>query len=81
MSLLRYSDAIRVWDWIQWRLPADLWMEAQQVLHDANPPTPTDPVLAAGLAELIAPGTTRARRLQLLQQLLTFIKNNETGNK
>jgi hypothetical protein len=76
--MTRALQAHQIWDWIQWRLPADLWLEAQQAIRSQSPPTPTDPVLAAGLAELLAPGTTRARRLQLLGQLLTIIKNNST---
>jgi hypothetical protein len=72
----RYLEALQVWDWIQFRLPPALWLEAQQVLRSNNPPTPSDPQIAAGLAELLLPGTTNARRLELLQQLLTIIKNN-----
>lgn len=75
--MTRALEARQIWDWIQWRLPADLWLEAQQILRDTNPPTPSDPALASGLAELLSAGTTRARKLQLLQQLLLLIKNNQ----
>lgn len=74
----RALEAQQIWDWIQWRLPADIWLEAQQAIRDPSPPTPLDPQLAAGLAELLDPLTTRARQLQLLGQLLNIIKNNET---
>jgi hypothetical protein len=74
----RALQAKQVWDWLQWRLPADVWMEAQQVLTPTRP-TPSDPVLAAGLTEILAPETTQTRRIQLLQQLLTIIKNNESS--
>ncbi len=76
--MTRALQAKQIWDWIQWRLPADVWMEAQQTLHPTQP-VPSDPTLAAGLAELVNPSTTRARRIQLLQQLLTIIKNNESS--
>lgn len=67
-------EADQIWDWIQWRLPADIWLEAQSRLRSPSPPTPADPLLAAMLAELQDPLTTRARRLQLLEQLLRIIK-------
>lgn len=76
--MTRALQAKQIWDWLQWRLPADVWMEAQQVLHPTQP-VPSDPVLVAGLAEILDPSTTRARRLQLLRQLLTIIKNNESS--
>jgi hypothetical protein len=72
----RYLEAVQIWDWIQWRLPADLWLEAQQSIRDASPPVVQDPALVSGLAELQNAGTTRARKLQLLGQLLTIIKNH-----
>ncbi len=71
----RYFEAIQIWEWIQWRLPPDLWLKAQQVLREESPPTPQDPALAAGLTELLDSRTTDARKLQLVQQLLTIIKN------
>lgn len=71
----RYLDAVQVWEWIKWRLPPSLYMEAQQVLFRGPQPTPTDPVVAAGFAEVLNPATTNARRLELLQQLLVFIRD------
>lgn len=70
----RYFEAQQIWNWIQWRLPPSEWMEAQQVLHPGPPPV-TDPILSAGLAEIQAPGTTRARRIELLGDLLLYIRN------
>lgn len=83
LATRRFLEAKLIWEWIQWRLPADVWLEAQQVLA-GNQPTVTDPVLSAGLTELLAAGTTRARKLQLLRQLLNIIKdplNAETQPK
>lgn len=71
----RYFEARQIWNWLQWRIPIDLWMEAQRILYDEDPSTPRDPELVAGLAELQNPATTRARKLVLLRQLLTIVKN------
>lgn len=74
-SVTQKLEAAQIWDWIQWRLTPDLWLEAQQSIRDANAPTPSDPALASGLAELLNPLTLRSRKLVLLQQLLNIIKN------
>lgn len=75
MTTIRKMEALSIWDWIQWRLPPEVWLEAQDVLHNATMPSPTDPQLAAGFAELINPATTNARKLILLRQLLNIIKD------
>jgi len=70
----RELEAVQVWQWLRWRLPPDLYMEAQQAL-EGEAPQPQDPQIAAGFAELRDPATSRARRLQLLRQLLRTIKD------
>lgn len=77
MTTARYYEARQLWDWIQWRLPPAVWLEAQQVLRDANPPPLTDPELVQGLATLLNPATTNAQKLTLIRQLLLIIKNND----
>lgn len=71
----RYLEAQQIWDWIQWRLAPDVWIECQQVLRPDTPPVVSDPALSAGLAEILKASTTRARRITLLRQLLSIIKN------
>ncbi len=71
----RNIEALQIWVWIAPRLPPDIWLACQDVLKDPTQPSPTDPDLAAGFAELLAPGTTNNRKLVLLRQLLTIIRN------
>jgi len=71
-SASRILEAWQIWDWLQWRLSPAQWLEAQQVIHGPQP-TPTDPVLAAGLTEILNPATTNARRLELVQDLLRVL--------
>lgn len=66
-------EALQIWDWVQWQLPPDLWLECQSRLRSPTPPTPSDPLLAALLNELQNPQTTRQRRLQLLEMLLRYV--------
>lgn len=73
---MRELEALQVWLWLRWRLPPDLYMECQQALFEGPAPAPTDPQIAAGFAELQDPETTRARKLQILRQLLTLLKNS-----
>ncbi|RPH70245.1 hypothetical protein EHM76_06685 [bacterium] len=75
MTTIRKMEAMSIWDWIQWRLPPEVWLAAQDVLHGTAMPTPTDPQLAAGLAELVNPTTTNTRKLTLIRQLLNILKN------
>lgn len=74
VNATRYFEAQQIWAWIQWRLPPSEWMEAQQVLTGPQP-TPTDPTLSAGLTELLNPLTLRVRRIELLGDLLRYIRN------
>ena len=67
-------EALQVWLWLQFRLPPDVWFEAQRILSPAMP-TPTNPQLAQGLAAILDSRTLPAVRLQLLEQLLLTIKN------
>lgn len=71
----RNIEALQIWAWIAPRLPPDVWLACQDVLKDPTQPNPTDPDLAAGLAELLNPSTTNNRKLVLLRQLLNIIKN------
>lgn len=66
-------EAMQIWDWVQWRLPPDLWLECQGKLRSPSPPVPTDPLLAALFEELLSTQTTRQRRLQLLELLLRYL--------
>ena len=75
MTAVRYFEALQIWDWVQWRLSIDLWLEAQQYLRGSAAPTPTDPQLAQGLALLLNPGTPRSTKLSLIKQLLDIIKS------
>lgn len=75
MTTTRVIEAKGIWDWIQWKLPPEVWLEAQDVLHNQTRPAPTDPQLAAGLAELLDPSTTIARRKTLIRQLLLVIRD------
>jgi hypothetical protein len=75
MTTTRVIEAKGIWDWIQWKLPPEVWLEAQDVLHSQTQPNPTDPQLASGLAELLNPATTTARRKTLIRQLLLIIRD------
>lgn len=74
----RYIQALILWDWIQWRLPPSIWLEAQQVLRGDDPPPITDPTLVQGLNQLLDPQTTNPQKLQLVRDLLLFIRARST---
>jgi hypothetical protein len=73
-NLQRYADAVLVWEWLQWRLPPQVWFDAQRALAGETPPTVTTPAIANGLATILDPKTTDPQRLLLLQQLLGIIR-------
>lgn len=74
MTLLRYHDARRAWEWLQWRLPPQVWFDLQKNLAGPQPNF-SDPVIAAGFAEIIDPRTTQQRQEELLTQLLQILKD------
>lgn len=80
MSGTRYYEALLIWTWIQWKLPPQLWFDAQEQLAGAQP-TITTPALASGLQQLLNPATTTQQRLLLLRDLLQIIKDgpNDPG--
>lgn len=71
-------EALQVWRWLQWRLPPDVWMEAQRVLSPVQP-SPGNPVVAQALATILNPATLATVRVQLLGQLLSIIANAGLG--
>lgn len=75
MNLTRYYEALIIWAWLQWRLPPQLWFDAQRAIAGETPPTVSTPALANGLAQILDPKTTNPQRLVLLQQLLQVIKD------
>lgn len=76
MSFLRYYEALRVWAWLEFQLPPELWHEAQaQLINTQNPPDVQTPALQVGLQQILDPKTTNQQKLLLLRQLLQIIKD------
>jgi len=73
MNMVRYFEAVRCWEWLQWRLSPAEWFEIQKRLSGPKP-APTDPVVAAKFDEITDPRTTNERRWDLLAELLTAVK-------
>jgi hypothetical protein len=74
--LTRNEEALIIWDWVKYRLPPNLFLEALQELHSGPVPVIQDPQLAAGLAQLTNPQTPNTTRLSLLRQLVTIIRDS-----
>ena len=68
-------EAKQLWDWVQWRLPADLWLEAQQILRDSATPNPTTAPVIQVRDVLVNPASTRQQKLNALNNLLLAIRN------
>lgn len=66
-------EALQVWRWLQWRLPADVWMEAQRVLAPVQP-SPGNPIVSQALATILRPDTIPEVRVQMLGQMLDIIR-------
>jgi len=76
--MIRSFEARAIWEWVRHRLPANLRLEAEERLRP-NTPQPSDPELAGYIPDLLAAGSTEAKRAAL-EAIIDIILAEENPN-